>query len=171
MAVRPFDPARERVAFKAVLDRVFKSRFGTWMAIHVGQHVDPVLMRATGGRIRISFTAPTLLLTHVGAKTGRRRTTPLLYFTAGDRVVLVASNGGAPRHPDWYWNLKANPRVEASTDGRAEPFVAREAEGAEREQLWKLATMLYAGYDDYQRHADGRRIPVLVLERAGREER
>src|SRR5690349_911150 len=80
MAIRPFDPARQRMPFKAILDRIFRSRVGTWMAIHVGQRVDPVLMRATGGRLRISFTAPTMLLTHRGAKTGTRRTTPLLYF-------------------------------------------------------------------------------------------
>jgi deazaflavin-dependent oxidoreductase (nitroreductase family) len=112
MAVCPFDPATQQMPFKALLDRVFKTRFGTWIAINVGQRIDPYLMRATRGHIRISFTAPTILLTHMGAKSGKRRTTPLLYFTQGDKVVLIASKGGAPQHPAWYHNVKAHPEVE-----------------------------------------------------------
>src|SRR5207244_12802454 len=134
VAVRRFDPAIQQMPFKALLDRMFTSRWGTWVAIHVGQPVDPYLMRATRGRLRISFTAPTILLTHTGARTGTRRTTPLLYFTDGVNVVLIASKGGAPQHPAWYHNLKAHPEVAASTDGRPQLYVAREAEGAERER-------------------------------------
>ena len=96
MAVRPFDPAIQQMPFKDLLDRLFQTRLGTLVAIHVGQRIDPFLMHATRGRIRISFTAPTMLLTHTGAKSGKRRTTPLLYFTEGDKVVLIASKGGAP---------------------------------------------------------------------------
>jgi len=149
---------------KALLDRIFKTRSGTWVAIHIGQRIDPYLMRATRGRVRISFTAPTILLTHTGARSGTRRTTPLLYFTEGDKVVLIASKGGAPQHPGWYHNLKAHPEVEASSDGRSERYVAREAEGAERERLWQLATKLYSGYEEYQARATNRRIPVIVLD-------
>ena len=168
MAVRPFDPATQQMPFKALLDRVFKTRWGTWVAINIGQRIDPYLMRATRGRLRISFTAPTILLTHTGAKTATRRTTPLLYFTDGAKVVLIASKGGAPEHPAWYHNLKAHPEVEASTDGRPERYVVREAEGAERERLWTLATKLYSGYEEYQARATNRRIPVIVLEPAKR---
>src|SRR5438067_13585957 len=124
MSVRPFDPARQRMPLKRILDRIFKTRFGTWIAINIGQRIDPYLMRATRGRIRISFTAPTILLTHTGAKTGKRRTTPLLYFTDGSNVVLIGSKGGAPQHPACYHNLKAHPEVEASTDGRPQLYVA-----------------------------------------------
>ena len=168
MAVRPFDPATQQMPFKAVLDRIFQTRFGTWIAINVGQRIDPFLMRATRGRIRISFTAPTILLTHTGAKSGKRRTTPLLYFTEGDKVVLIASKGGAPQHPAWYHNVKAHPEVEVSTDGRPERYIAREAEGDERARLWTLATRLYSGFEDYQARATNRRIPVIVLEPASR---
>jgi len=166
MAVRPFDPAIQQMPFKDLLDRLFQTRLGTWVAIHVGQRIDPFLMRATRGRIRISFTAPTMLLTHTGAKSGKRRTTPLLYFTEGDKVVLIASKGGAPENPAWYHNVKAHPEVEASSDSRPQRYVAREAEGDERERLWKLATKLYSGYEDYQARATRRRIPVIVLEPA-----
>src|SRR5437870_11709348 len=164
MAVRRFDPATQQMPFKTVLDRLFQTRWGTWVAINVGQRIDPFLMRATRGRIRISFTAPTILLTHTGAKSGKRRTTPLLYFTEGDNVVLIASKGGAPQHPAWYYNVKAHSGVEVSTDGRPERYVAREAEGEERERLWKLATKLYSGYERYQARATNRRIPAVVRE-------
>jgi len=165
MAVRPFDPAIQQMPFKDLLDRLFQTRLGTWVAIHVGQRIDPFL-GITRGRIRISFTAPTILLTHTGAKSSKRRTTPLLYFTEGDKVVLIASKGGAPQNPAWYHNVKAHPEVEASSDGRPERYVAHEAEGDERERLWKLATKLYSGYEDYQARATRRRIPVIVLEPA-----
>jgi deazaflavin-dependent oxidoreductase (nitroreductase family) len=165
MAVRPFDPNTERGPLFDTLERLFRSRVGTWAAINVGQRVDPHLMRLTRGHIRLAVTAPTVLLTHTGAKSGRRRTTPLLYFTDDDVVVvLIASKGGAASHPAWYHNVKANPEVEASTDGRPVPYLAREAEGAERKRLWGLATTLYAGYDDYQEKARSHRtIPVIVL--------
>jgi deazaflavin-dependent oxidoreductase (nitroreductase family) len=138
----------------------------TWTAIEIGQRIDPILMRATRGRIRIGLTAPTVLIRYTGRKTGKRYTVPLLYFTDADNVVLIASKGGAPGHPHWYHNLMADPHVEASTDGRFAPYRAREAEGAERERLWELACELYPGYADYQKRASHRRIPVMVLEPA-----
>jgi deazaflavin-dependent oxidoreductase (nitroreductase family) len=169
MAVRRFEPEKDRLPMKGALTSLFKSRFGTWMAINVGQRVDPVLMRLSRGHLRTGGVAPTILLTHTGAKSGKVRTTPLLYFTDGDNIVLIASKGGAPKNPAWYHNLKANPDVEASSDGRPSPYRAREAVGPERDRLWALATTLYSGYDDYQEKADStshRRIPVIVLEPA-----
>ena len=164
MAVRPFDPTAKRGPLLNLLERAFRTSPGTWAAINIGQRVDPHLMRATGGRIRLTVTAPTILLTHIGAKSGRRRTTPLLYFTDGDDAVLIASKGGAASHPAWYHNVRANPEVEASTDGRPEPYIAREADGEERERLWGLATTLYGGFDSYQERARAHRtIPVIVL--------
>jgi deazaflavin-dependent oxidoreductase (nitroreductase family) len=165
MAVRPFDPTFKKAAHQRALEWLARRRAMTWLFINVGNRIDPMLMRATRGRVKIAPGSPTVLLTHTGARSGKRRTTPLAYFTEGDRVVLIASKGGADHHPAWYHNLMANPEVEASTDGRPEPYLAREAEGAERERLWDLATTLYSGYADYQDRArDHRRIPVIVLE-------
>lgn len=78
-------------------------------------------------------------------------------------MVLIASCGGSPRHPAWYHNLKANPRCELLTRDGTESYVAREAAGEEREELWCRANTLYAGYDTYQTRTNGRRIPVTVL--------
>jgi deazaflavin-dependent oxidoreductase (nitroreductase family) len=80
--------------------------------------------------------------------------------------VLIASKGGHPRHPAWYHNLRAHPEAVVEIRGRRERRVAREAEGAEREELWERAVAFYPGYASYQSRAGARRIPVMVLARA-----
>jgi deazaflavin-dependent oxidoreductase (nitroreductase family) len=136
------------------------------MALNVANKVDPYLMRASGGRLKMPSGAPTVLLTHTGAKSGRERTTPLLYFTDNGNVVLIASQTGKAKHPAWFHNITANPDVELWSGGRGGTYRARQAEGEERDRLWRQATQLYPGYDEYQRRADaaGRRIPVVVCE-------
>ncbi|MGH2956991.1 MAG: nitroreductase/quinone reductase family protein [Solirubrobacterales bacterium] len=134
----------------------------TWFLVKIGNRIDPILMRATRGRVKTTLHAPTVLVTHTGAKSGERRTTPLAYFTSGDDVVLIASRGGSNRHPAWYHNLRANPEVELWSGGGGGRYRAREAEGEERERLWKLATDYYPGFAKYQERAGERRIPVVV---------
>ena len=162
--VPTYDPNEPKGLWMSSLSWAARQRPVTWFLVNIGNKIDPYLMRATGGRVKSTISAPTVLLTHTGAKSGKKRTTPLAYFTDGDDVVIIASKGGAESHPAWYHNLKAHPEVEASTDGNPEPYVAREADGAERDRLWDLATTLYSGYADYQRRAPERRIPVMVLE-------
>ncbi len=106
---------------------------------------------------------PRLILTTIGAKSGQPRVTPLIYLPDGDRVVVIASRGGDMRHPGWYHNLRANPRATLLIGGRSANYQAREASGAEREQLWRRAVALYPGYAVYQRRAARRQIPVMVL--------
>jgi deazaflavin-dependent oxidoreductase (nitroreductase family) len=164
--VPDFDPAKPRNPVQRALRWTAKTPFGSWMALNVANKVDPPLMRATRGLIKVPSGVPTVLLGHTGAKSGKERTTPLVYFTNGGNVILIASQTGKPRHPAWFHNIKANPEIELWAGGRGGPYRAREAEGEERERLWKLATQLYPGYDEYQRRADpaGRRIPVVVCE-------
>jgi deazaflavin-dependent oxidoreductase (nitroreductase family) len=167
MSVRSIDPTEEKSSFERGLEWLAAKRPVTWFLVNIGNRVDPVLMRTTGGRLRVAPGSPTVLIRHTGAKSGKERTTPLAYFTQDDQIILIASKGGAPKHPAWYHNLKANPDVEATTDGKFEPYRAREAEGGERDHLWQLATTLYSGYDGYQERATERRIPVMVLEPKG----
>jgi deazaflavin-dependent oxidoreductase (nitroreductase family) len=164
--VPDFDPAKPRNPIQRAMRRMAQTGFGGWMALNVGNKVDPYLMRASRGLLKLPSGTPTALLTHFGAKSGAKRTTPLVYFTDRANVVLIASQTGKARHPAWYHNLKANPEIELWAGGRGGTYDAHEAEGAERDRLWKLATRLYPGYDDYQRKADaaGRRIPVMVCE-------
>lgn len=99
----------------------------------------------------------------VGAKTGVERTTPLLATRDGDRIILIASSGGNPKHPGWYYNLKAKPQCRLRARSGDREYEAREADGDERERCWRLAVENYAGYEDYQSRV-ARRIPVMVLE-------
>jgi deazaflavin-dependent oxidoreductase (nitroreductase family) len=164
--VPEFDPAKPRNPLQRAFRWLAKSRFGGWVALNVANKVDPYLIRASRGRLKMPSGSPTVLLTHTGAKSGRKRTTPLVYFTDGPNVVLIASQTGKPNHPAWFHNLRANPDVELWAGSGGGAYRASEAEGEERDRLWRLATQLYPGYDDYQRKADlaGRRIPVVVCE-------
>jgi len=104
------------------------------------------------------------LLDHVGAKSGVKRTAPLLYVEDGEDVVLVASKGGYPKHPAWLYNLKANPETTVQVGGELRPVRARVATAEERERLWPLAEKAWHGYRTYQERSQGREIPMVVLE-------
>jgi deazaflavin-dependent oxidoreductase (nitroreductase family) len=108
--------------------------------------------------------ADVLLLSTTGRRTGAQRTTPLIYGTRGEDYVVVASRGGAPEHPAWYFNLVAEPEVEVQV--RADRFTARArtATGEERSDLWDAALERWPAYDGYQSKTE-REIPVVVLER------
>lgn len=122
--------------------------------------------RATGGLIghRLPGAAPMLLLDHVGAKSGNRRTTPLLYIEDGDDLVIVASKGGYPRHPSWFHNLRANPDTTVQVGSERRAVHARVATAAERQRLWPKAVAAYSGYRGYQERTK-REIPLVILSR------
>jgi F420H(2)-dependent quinone reductase len=125
-----------------------------------------LLYRATHGLIghRVPpFRAPMLLLDHVGAKSGRRRTSPLLYMRDGDDVVIVASKGGNPRHPAWFHNLRANPQTTIQVGSERLDVRARVATQTERSRLWAKVVRLYGGYRTYQDRTR-REIPLVILE-------
>ncbi len=107
---------------------------------------------------------PTLLLTTTGRKSGEPRPLPLIYKKVGDDYVIIASKGGAPKHPVWFLNLEANPDCEVQAGRDITRARARVAEGAEREDLWNQLAEIYPPYLDYQKYAGDRKIPVVVLE-------
>ena len=152
--------------WKRLIERFAATRAGAWYFLNIAPHIDRPLVRLSRGRFSSAIARPVALLTTVGARSGLPRTVPLLFFTAGSNVVLIASRGGSQRHPDWYHNLRANPRATLLIDGRSATFVAREASGSERDALWGTALMLYRGYHTYQQRTAGRQIPVMVLEPA-----
>lgn len=160
--VPPFDPETPKGPWLSTLAWSARQRPVTWFLVNVGNKIDPYLMRATGGRVKSTISAPTVLLTHTGAKSGRKRSTPLAYFTDGDDVILIASRGGDRNHPAWYHNVTANPEVELWTKGGGGLYRAQEANGSERERLWDLATDFYPGFAGYQERAGNRTIPVVV---------
>ena len=125
-----------------------------------------VAYKASGGRLGgTAYGVPVALVESVGRKSGKRRTHPLLCREDGENLVIIASKGGVNKHPAWYLNLKAQPETNAWWKGKKRRVRAREAEGEERERLWKLMADGYPTYEDYQRRTD-RQIPVVVLEPA-----
>jgi F420H(2)-dependent quinone reductase len=126
-----------------------------------------LVYRASGGLIghKIPGAPPTLLLTHVGAKSGQKRISPLTYTRGeGDDLVLVASKGGYPKNPAWFHNIKAHPDTEVQVGREHRQVHARVATPEERERLWPRVVDNYRGYAEYQKRTE-RTIPLVILER------
>ena len=112
-----------------------------------------------GGRL---WNAPVLLLTTIGRKTGKKRTTPLLYLGDGERIIIVASNAGRDKEPSWWTNLRRDPHAEVRIRGDKKKIIARKAAEEEKNDLWPLLTKMYPAYSDYQTRTK-REIPVVIL--------
>jgi len=122
-----------------------------------------VLYRMSGGRVFAKLgRAPMLLLTATGRKSGKPRTTPLLYVEDGDGFAVVASFGGAPEHPSWYRNLEKNPEATLQIKNRVISVTASTATPEEKKRLWPRLTAIYPDYDTYQKETT-RDIPVVLL--------
>ncbi|GAB3683275.1 nitroreductase family deazaflavin-dependent oxidoreductase [Angustibacter aerolatus] len=106
---------------------------------------------------------PIVLLTSIGARSGKLRKTPLMRVEHDGRYAVVASLGGAPKHPVWYFNLVADPRVELQDGAVRRDYTAREVQGEEKAEWWRRAVEAYPPYDEYQAKTE-REIPVFVLE-------
>ena len=112
-----------------------------------------------GGRL---WNSPVLLLTTIGRRSGKKRTTPLLYLRDNDRIAIVASNGGKDKEPSWWTNLKINPQGRVQIKGEKKKMVARKASEEEQANLWPLLTRMYPSYNEYQKKTK-REIPVIIL--------
>jgi deazaflavin-dependent oxidoreductase (nitroreductase family) len=142
-----------------------QTRLGGFLFITVFPAIDKRLMPLTRGRLRVAVGQPMLLLHTRGAKSGQERTTPLLYTPHGDGFIVVASKAGAAHHPAWYHNIRAHPdAVEIELRGRRRPVTPHIAEGARRDELWRVVNENYNGYETYQGRAGERLIPVVLLE-------
>jgi len=136
-----------------------------WKAFDVGTAGHVLTYRVTHGLVghHVPGLPDMLLLDHVGAKSGKHRTTPLVYVPDGDDIVLVASKGGAPRNPSWFHNLRAHPDTTVQVGSRKLDVHARVATKAERKRLWPKVVKAYSGYASYQRRTE-REIPLILLE-------
>ncbi len=123
--------------------------------------------RSHGGKVGGPFEGkPVLLLTTIGARSGERRTTPVLYLRDGERMVIFASKAGAPENPAWYHNLLANPSVTVEVGNETVEASAVVTAGEERERLFRRQADLNPQFDDYAARTT-REIPVVALQRAG----
>ena len=128
----------------------------------VRDHTEQILRTGTTDGVTM-LDRPIVLITMIGAKTGRRRYVPLMRVEHEGRYGMVASKGGAPEHPTWYRNVQAHPEVTLQDGAVTGTFRAREVSGEERAHWWERAVEAYPDYAEYQEKTD-RLIPVLVLE-------
>jgi len=151
---------RSRVPYLDLADR-------TWPVLRRFAGFHTALYRLTGGRLGEDVPGgpgKMLLLDHVGAKSGTKRTAPLLYIRDGENLVIVASKGGYPKNPAWFYNLRANPDTTVQVGGDRLAVHAREADAAERDRFWPRLDRAWPGYADYRARSRGREIPLIVLE-------
>ena len=138
-----------------------------WKLVNAGAALNVWVYRLSGGRVAGRMQqARVLLLPHVGRKSGTRRVTPLLYLPDGEDLVVVASKGGADKHPAWFHNLMASPDTTVEVGREKRRVKARRADEGERAQLWPRLVEIYRPYADYEGYAGERRIPVVILERS-----
>lgn len=122
--------------------------------------------RANDGKVGGMFEGATLLLLHhVGAKTGTKRVSPVMYQAQGENWAIFASKGGAPENPGWYHNLLANPKTQIEVGTETIDVVARVAEGDERTRIWDAQKEAYPQFAEYEKGTE-REIPVVILERS-----
>jgi len=127
---------------------------------------DRWLHRVSKGRwtaTEILTGLPVIFVITIGAQSGLRRTTPLLAIREKENFILIATKFGADHHPDWYFNLKANPQVEVQYQGKAGRYRATELMGKARDEGWARAVAHYPGYQAYEQRAANRQIPVIAL--------
>jgi deazaflavin-dependent oxidoreductase (nitroreductase family) len=160
--IRPGNSVAHRV-----VTRIASSALGITIIRRMGPRIDPTLIRLTGGRLSSVAPFPALLLSHTGARTGLVRATPIVYFTEAGRVIVIASNFGAPNQPAWYHNIKANPEVTLLGRGFKGLFFAEEVVGPERDRLFQLAAGASSPYTHYQRSAPARPIAVIAFRPIG----
>jgi len=160
--LRYVDPHKQRRRLYQATVRFGRSSAGQFIARHVARHTDPYLFRLTGGRVNMGAVINAPLIS-TGAKSGEPRQVQLTYFHDGpDVIILLASNYGGTKDPQWYHNLRAHPECEFGGMG----FTASQVtDSDEYARLYELAERVYAGYGDYRVKTApaGRQIPIFRL--------
>ncbi len=155
--------------FHSFIQKIASSRPGAWFLSRVQHRFDRVFLRLTKNRVTLTGILsglPVVILTTIGAKSGLRRTLPLLCIRDErdpNTFAVVASNWGQSRYPAWYFNLKANPGATCSIRGQVGEYVAHEADGEEYERFWQCARDTYIGFPLYEQRVGERHVPIMVM--------
>jgi deazaflavin-dependent oxidoreductase (nitroreductase family) len=152
-----------------VMRRFAASGPGSWLFARLLHRIDTPVYRLTKGRHTLASLVsgiPVVMLTTTGAKSGQRRTVPLLGLPTDDGLCVIASNFGQHRNPAWFYNLLADPTGEVAVDGAVTPFRAVRATPDQRARIWAEGLRVYPGWSQYERRAAHRDIAVFVLEPA-----
>lgn len=148
------------------MQHVASTRAGAWFFARTLDHIDMVLLRLSRGRVTIPEVLagiPVLTVTTTGARTGQRRSAPLLGVPAGDDIAVIGTSFGQPRTPGWYHNMRADPKVEVTYRDKTVKAIAREAGEEESQAIWDRARTIYAGYEAYASRIKSRPIHIMVL--------
>lgn len=148
------------------IQKIAATPFGSWLLADNLHKIDRPFLRLSNDRISLTGILaglPVIILATTGAQTGKQRRTPLAAVFDDEKVILIASYLGKPGHPAWYHNLKADPKARVKIHGEERDYIAREAQGEERQRYWAQAVELYQGYENYRIRAGDRLIPVMVL--------
>lgn len=161
-ALKHVDPNRPRGPLGRAYAALANTRLGRFLSVNILWKVDPYVLRWTGGRLGSGLFVRTAVLETRGAKSGARRRNAVVYFHDGDRVTIVASKLGYPKHPAWFHNLRANPDVSFAGISMRATVIEDEAECR---RLWALADKVFAPYVAYRREAAkaNREIPIIQL--------
>jgi deazaflavin-dependent oxidoreductase (nitroreductase family) len=156
------DPQRRRGVIYRAYARLVGTRAMGWFSRRVVWKLDPILMRLSRGRLGMGAPLPTALLETRGARTGQARSNAVIYFHDGERVTIIASKLGLPRHPAWFHNLRVHPEVKLGGQAFHAEVVDDESE---RARLWRLADRIFPAYAAYRDRAAraGRTIPIVQL--------
>jgi deazaflavin-dependent oxidoreductase (nitroreductase family) len=149
-----------------LLQRFPATPLGAWLFARTLHPLDRILLRLSHGRLSVPSILtglPVVMLTTIGAKSGKPRTVPVVGISDGDKVIVIASNYGQAHHPAWYYNLRAHPEATLELPGRSGTYLAREATPDEWQTYWRRAAELYIGFPEYQKRTHGRAIPIIVL--------
>ncbi len=162
--LRYVDPTRPPGVIARSYAAIAASRFARFASRRINWKLDPLLLRATRGRIATTLVFPTAVLETRGARSDKRRRNAIIYFHDGDRVTIAASNAGSSRHPAWYHNLRAHPEVTFCGISMNAIVVNDEDE---RERLWVLADRVFPAFASYRQDAAkaNRIIPIIQLTR------
>jgi deazaflavin-dependent oxidoreductase (nitroreductase family) len=151
---------------QVAMQRVAATQPGAWLFARTLHHIDRVLLRLSRGQVTLPGVVagiPVLTVTTTGARTGQRRTVPLLGVPAGEDIAVIGTSFGQPRTPGWYHNMLADPKVEVTYRNTTVRAVAREAGHGERQAIWDRARVIYAGYEAYASRISDREIHIMIL--------
>jgi deazaflavin-dependent oxidoreductase (nitroreductase family) len=157
---------RKPNAGQVAMQHIAATRAGAWFFAKTLHHVDRALLRVSRGQVTLPGVVaglPVLTVTTTGARTGQRRSAPLLGVPAGEDIAVLGTSFGQSRTPGWYHNMRADPTVEVTYRNKTIKAIAREAGDEERKAIWDRARTIYVGYEAYASRIKNRQIHVMVL--------
>jgi deazaflavin-dependent oxidoreductase (nitroreductase family) len=157
---------RKPSAVQVAMQHIAATRAGAWFFAKTLHHIDRALLRLSRGQVTLPGVVaglPVLTVTTTGARTGQRRSAPLLGVPAGEDIAVLGTSFGQSRTPGWYHNMRADPKVEVTYRNKTINAIAREAGDEERTAIWDRARTIYAGYEAYASRIKDRQIHIMVF--------